>query len=1807
MGPPLLCAPHATSLTLTPAQVPGIYIACFATSRTLTGRRSTLRHRASDLAPELPCSQRTLFDLRSLLCAGVCSFAVAAFLAVKSLYARRVVARLTAASSVAGVAAGAVGSTASSFRRLLLYEYVAQVVVTLCLFVHLVYDDKQCGVAGSSGPTTVACVRKFFKSVYVSGAVRVLRLQIPTRLVVVPEALRGMAVLLVAIVLVATRQPEAFTLRLMLEFIAYATVTALVVPFIVALNHNRVIHARHCPPDVAWPAALCKYAAAMAAAAERFATALLPEPALDAGAPAGIIVAYTGLNIIAGTVWQPLVEHTMRINIMVLFAGLASAMHKRRSGTASGLALLQQRMGRHTVPRFDNDASAPDAGDAAAELALRLKRVSSEQETVRATLEALHVLFPKACACAVSTVPLDDTDLDAENFLEVAAEDEGLRRALLTALQAAPERSAARAVCTPGGPAIASSDDWDGGVTAFEDWAMVMRKGHNVRQWVTVRLPAAGFRASSAAVGFVVLAFDVAHSFGASDAAAHEALFGFAVAAGAALVGRRTADAFADQTHKLNRAAELASAMYPKHILVALGVRRISSSGPAAAAAAAAEEVADAEAAAEWADVNSALGAFGEEDDDADLLMAQHEAVTVVVADVVGFSALCQSITPEASIRLLHRLWQRFDALSMSHGLYKVDTVGDSYIAVAGMVPPRPDHARAAVRFALDLHAAAASVTVHSGAKQWTLTIRVGLHTGPVSSGVLGRLRPRFCIFGDTCTEARRAEAGAPAGSIQLSLSTRDSAALPLGVLPERLLDGGQTTMLVLQAGSPEAAAVRAILDAPPTTTTTTARTSLASTREDEEPLMPDDEGGPVHEVAAPSRSSFDASRRGSLDLMGRRGSMDGPRKSVRMSRMSRAISPPRASFAMLRRAAGIGATGSDDADAQDTKLQQRCTTFRYMGASMLAGSVAPTVYLMLIAWETGRPLLGVADFSLFVAAVWPLLRPNVPPGPAALQVSLWSFGVQLNMAIYAVLIFCGEEASEKRAVFRETCLFPFASLPWIIAAVPIRLIVAPDVVLAAMAYANLFLATPAAERTALHLLVLAAEVTFCTIFKLMLLPLLYIPASGVLELLADVDTAPPWRALRNVRDWAINKSLHLRRVSFNAPLLDGHGTATLTVHLFFIVARMSTVTDGFRGASLLSAIAGLRSTLALVCIGSAAMKLRAATLVVPREPDAAAEARVLTTLRERLSSARSEAAVLAAAAAAMEELFTGAVAGGVGSFAEGTSYALIAALEVFAPTEPSRAALTAALPPSTGAHRTSSVSRACRNASGRVPLLDSRNVPGGLAAFVDWAAAAEAGLPTARAITAPLTAGPVVVGFAQLHLGLYGQHAGRDISAALLRLCDLVGGAIFVRRAFAVSASGATAGTGAGNALAGHAPRRMSSITRVNVTFSEDSVTEEAATPRAASPELSAPYPATPADVAALAALDERAAEDLHVLRSWALDAWELSEMEVQRLALAMLNEAGLLRAFSLSPTAVAAFISDVSAHMNDNPFHNFRHVFSVMHIAWLFLEEEPELRRRGLLQDLDCLSLLLSALCHDLEHPGTTNAFQVNTGSALAIRYNDASVLENHHASVAAGVLSRARVLAPLRPADVKRVRRSMLTAILATDMSTHKSLLAAVKARLDGTGGSDAPGFDPDHEEDRQLLVSFLLHCADLCNPLLPPPVSRRIAGDLSREFAAQAQRERAAGMPVTVMLADDDLGKAKLESGFLDYGPCPLLTHAHLASQLLTIRSPFCAVVLPLYATLARACPQLGRRCLPLIETNRAAWGAVVAAADLMDGL
>lgn len=184
-------------------------------------------------------------------------------------------------------------------------------------------------------------------------------------------------------------------------------------------------------------------------------------------------------------------------------------------------------------------------------------------------------------------------------------------------------------------------------------------------------------------------------------------------------------------------------------------------------------------------------------------------------------------------------------------------------------------------------------------------------------------------------------------------------------------------------------------------------------------------------------------------------------------------------------------------------------------------------------------------------------------------------------------------------------------------------------------------------------------------------------------------------------------------------------------------------------------------------------------------------------------------------------------------------------------------------------------------------------------------------------------------------------------------------------------------------------------------------------------------------------------------------------------------------------------------------------------------------------MLLDLEVLALMFAALCHDLGHPGQTNAFQVNTLNALSLTYNDMSVLENHHCCVAFSIVTKedCAILKMLSKQDFKAFRLLVVNAILATDMSNHKKLVNKVAALSAGGRG----GIDKDSPDDRQLLVSFLLHCADLSNPLGAFEAAKRVSELVSVEFNTQADLERKLELPVTVMEATDGVAKAKMEIG------------------------------------------------------------------------
>lgn len=146
-----------------------------------------------------------------------------------------------------------------------------------------------------------------------------------------------------------------------------------------------------------------------------------------------------------------------------------------------------------------------------------------------------------------------------------------------------------------------------------------------------------------------------------------------------------------------------------------------------------------------------------------------HESATVLFADIVDFTAFADAAQPEALVGLLSRAFSEMDRLAQRHGLEKIKTLGDGYLAVAGVTSPRPDHARAAMAMALEAQPA----LVRSLGEDWPgLRLRVGLATGPVVAGVIGHDRFGFDVWGDTVnTASRMASAGQP-GGVQVTEAT---------------------------------------------------------------------------------------------------------------------------------------------------------------------------------------------------------------------------------------------------------------------------------------------------------------------------------------------------------------------------------------------------------------------------------------------------------------------------------------------------------------------------------------------------------------------------------------------------------------------------------------------------------------------------------------------------------------------------------------------------------------------------------------------------------------------------------------------------------------------------------------------------------------------------------------------------------------------------------------------------------------------------------------------------------------------------
>jgi class 3 adenylate cyclase len=140
--------------------------------------------------------------------------------------------------------------------------------------------------------------------------------------------------------------------------------------------------------------------------------------------------------------------------------------------------------------------------------------------------------------------------------------------------------------------------------------------------------------------------------------------------------------------------------------------------------------------------------------------------VTVLFADLVDFTRRSQETTPERVVRVLDDLFSALDQLAERHGLEKIKTVGDAYMAVGGLPEPRPDHAQAVAEMALDVRE---EVARHLDPGGEPLAVRIGIDTGPVVAGVIGRRKFSYDLWGDTVNTASRMESQGVAGCIQVT------------------------------------------------------------------------------------------------------------------------------------------------------------------------------------------------------------------------------------------------------------------------------------------------------------------------------------------------------------------------------------------------------------------------------------------------------------------------------------------------------------------------------------------------------------------------------------------------------------------------------------------------------------------------------------------------------------------------------------------------------------------------------------------------------------------------------------------------------------------------------------------------------------------------------------------------------------------------------------------------------------------------------------------------------------------------------
>ncbi len=275
-------------------------------------------------------------------------------------------------------------------------------------------------------------------------------------------------------------------------------------------------------------------------------------------------------------------------------------------------------------------------------------------------------------------------------------------------------------------------------------------------------------------------------------------------------------------------------------------------------------------------------------------------------------------------------------------------------------------------------------------------------------------------------------------------------------------------------------------------------------------------------------------------------------------------------------------------------------------------------------------------------------------------------------------------------------------------------------------------------------------------------------------------------------------------------------------------------------------------------------------------------------------------------------------------------------------------------------------------------------------------------------------------------------------------------------------------------------------------------------------------------------------AAQDRYLLKGWEFDIFSLGPEEVTLFIATLFAQSRLPELFSISPTIFMNFlyvVQEMMTHQSLARYHTYRHVADVMHATWIILYN----RGANLVDKWKCpwaptgltaigdITVLISSLCHDLDHPGLNNDFLINSESNLGKFYGDKSPLENHHIAVTWSIIRRpgCNIFVNFTPQEVEKVQHCMHRAILQTDMTCHYNnenavinMMATIADPLNAPLGSLSTDMMCN-------CCAIILHAADISSAGRVWDVCRHWVELLYQEFDEQAKIEKEAKLPVTVM--------------------------------------------------------------------------------------